>query len=101
MRDALRQGFATATDLADYLTRKGLPSVMRTQRSAWQCATPRNRAFNLAALSLADLQGFSPLVADDVFTVLTVENGSLTARNHVGGTAPEQVLAAIARARRT
>ena len=100
MRDALRQGFATATDLADYLTRKGLP--FRDAHAAVGLAVrhAEEQGVDLAALSLADLQGFSPLVADDVFTVLTVD-GSLTARNHVGGTAPEQVLAAIARARRT
>ena len=53
---------------------------------------------DLPQLSLAELQGFSPLIADDVFAVLTVE-GSLASRNHIGGTAPEQVRAAIARAR--
>ncbi|SBT07971.1 argininosuccinate lyase (Arginosuccinase) (ASAL) [Candidatus Accumulibacter aalborgensis] len=99
MRDALRQGFATATDLADYLTRKGLP--FRDAHAAVGLAVrhAEEQGVDLAALSLADLQGFSPLVADDVFAVLTVD-GSLAARNHVGGTAPEQVLAAIARARR-
>ena len=53
---------------------------------------------DLADLSLAELQAFSPLIADDVFAVLTLE-GSLAARNHLGGTAPEQVRAAIMRAR--
>ncbi len=99
MRDALRQGFATATDLADYLTRKGLP--FRDAHEAVGLAVRRAEELgvDLPQLSLAELQGFSPLVADDVFSVLTVE-GSLASRNHVGGTAPEQVRAAIGRARR-
>jgi argininosuccinate lyase len=98
MRDALRQGYATATDLADYLTRKGLPfrdaheAVGRAVRRAEELAV------DLPQLSLAELQGFSPLIGEDIFAVLTVE-GSLAARNHLGGTAPEQVHAAIARAR--
>ena len=98
MRDALRQGFATATDLADYLTRKGLP--FRDAHEAVGLAVRRAEALgvDLPQLPLAELQTFSPLVADDIFSVLTVE-GSLAARNHIGGTAPEQVRAAIGRAR--
>lgn len=98
MRDALRQGFATATDLADYLTRKGLP--FRDAHEAVGRAVRRAEALgvDLPQLSLAELQTFSPLIAEDVFAVLTVE-GSLAARNHLGGTAPEQVRAAIERAR--
>lgn len=99
MRAALDQGFATATDLADYLVKKGLPfrdaheAVARAVRAAEQ------KGCDVSDLSLAELQGFSPLVADDVFAVLTVE-GSLASRNHIGGTAPEQVRAAIARRRK-
>jgi argininosuccinate lyase len=98
MRAALRQGFATATDLADYLTRKGLP--FRDAHEAVGLAVRRAEELgvDLPQLPLAELQQFSPLVADDVFSVLTVE-GSLASRNHMGGTAPEQVRAAIARAR--
>jgi len=98
MRDALRQGFATATDLADYLTRKGLP--FRDAHEAVGLAVRRAEELgvDLPQLSLAELQTFSPLVADDIFAVLTVE-GSLAARKHIGGTAPEQVRAAIVRAR--
>ncbi|MFZ2852597.1 MAG: argininosuccinate lyase [Rhodocyclaceae bacterium] len=98
MRDALRQGFATATDLADYLTRKGLP--FRDAHEAVGLAVRRAEELgvDLPQLSLAELQKFSPLVADDIFAVLTVE-GSLASRNHIGGTAPEQVRAAIGRAR--
>ncbi|MDQ5904693.1 MAG: argininosuccinate lyase, partial [Pseudomonadota bacterium] len=98
MRNALTQGFATATDLADYLTKKGLP--FRDAHEAVGLAVKRAEELgvDLPQLSLADLQAFSPLVAEDVFAVLTVE-GSLAARDHIGGTAPNQVRAAIARAR--
>jgi argininosuccinate lyase len=98
MRNALTQGFATATDLADYLTKKGLP--FRDAHEAVGLAVKRAEELgvDLPQLSLADLQAFSPLVTDDVFAVLTVE-GSLAARDHIGGTAPNQVRAAIARAR--
>ena len=98
MRDALRQGFATATDLADYLTRKGLP--FRDAHEAVGLAVRRAEELgvDLPQLSLAELKTFSPLIDDDIFAVLTVE-GSLASRNHLGGTSPEQVRAAIARAR--
>jgi len=98
MRDALRQGFATATDLADYLTRKGLP--FRDAHEAVGLAVRRAEELgvDLPQLSLAELQTFSPLVSEDIFAVLTVE-GSLASRNHIGGTAPDQVRAAIVRAR--
>ena len=98
MRAALTQGFATATDLADYLTKKGLP--FRDAHEAVGLAVKRAEALgvDLPQLPLAELRTFSPLIDDDVFAVLTVE-GSLAARNHIGGTAPDQVRAAIARAR--
>ena len=98
MRNALTQGFATATDLADYLTKKGLP--FRDAHEAVGLAVKRaeEQGVDLPQLSLADLQVFSPLVTEDVFSVLTVE-GSLAARDHIGGTAPNQVRAAIQRAR--
>ncbi|MBK1680626.1 argininosuccinate lyase [Rhodocyclus tenuis] len=98
MRAALKQGFATATDLADYLTKKGLP--FRDAHEAVGLAVRRAEELgvDLPQLSLAELQTFSPLISEDVFAVLTVE-GSLAARDHIGGTAPAQVRAAIARAR--
>jgi len=99
MRDALRQGFATATDLADYLTRKGLPFRDAHETVGLAVRRAEKLGVDLAQLSLAELQQFSPLIGDDVFAVLTVE-GALAARDHPGGTAPKQVLAAIARARR-
>jgi argininosuccinate lyase len=93
------EGHATATDLADYLVRKGLPfrdaheAVARAVREAERMGT------DLAALPLAKLRGFSPHIGADVKRVLTPE-GSVAARNHIGGTAPAQVRAAAARARR-
>ena len=99
MRDALRQGFATATDLADYLSRKGLPFRDAHETVGLAVRRAEQLGLDLAQLSLAELQQFSPLIGEDVFAVLTVE-GALAARNHLGATAPKQVVAAIARARR-
>ena len=98
MRAALRQGFATATDLADYLTKKGL--AFRDAHETVGLAVKRAEALglDLPELPLAELQQFSALISEDVFAVLSIE-GSLAARNHQGGTAPEQVRAAIVHAR--
>jgi len=99
MRAALRDGHATATDLADYLVRKGVAfrdaheAVARAVRSAEQSGK------DLAEMSIAELRAFSPLIGEDVKAVLTPE-GSVASRKHIGGTAPEAVLAAIARARK-
>jgi argininosuccinate lyase len=98
MAAALKQGHATATDLADYLVKKGLPFRDAHEAVARAVRAAEAKHCDLAELPLAELQVFSPLIADDVFSVLTVA-GSLAARNHVGGTAPAQVRAAIARAR--
>ncbi|HEX9179112.1 MAG TPA: argininosuccinate lyase [Burkholderiales bacterium] len=98
MRRAAARGFSTATDLADYLVRKGLPFRDAHEAVARAVRTAEAKGCDLSALSLAELQQFSPLAGEDVFRVLTLE-GSLASRNHVGGTAPEQVRAAIARAR--
>ncbi|MDQ2695859.1 MAG: argininosuccinate lyase [Pseudomonadota bacterium] len=98
MRRAAQQGFATATDLADYLVGRGLAfrdaheAVGRAVRHG--IATGRD----LAEMDLAELQAFSPVIGPDVYRVLTLE-GSVAARNHLGGTAPGQVRAAAARAR--
>ncbi len=100
MRDALRQGYATATDLADYLARRGLPFRDAHAVVGLAVRHAEELGVDLSELTLADLRQFSALVDEDVFKALTVD-GSLAARNHIGGTAPEQVLAAIARARRT
>ncbi|WP_334187266.1 argininosuccinate lyase [Noviherbaspirillum sp.] len=96
MRDAALQGYATATDLADYLVKKGLPFRDAHEAVAHAVRACEQRGCDLADLSLDELKTFSALIEQDVFAVLTLE-GSVAARNHVGGTAPEQVRAAIAR----
>jgi len=97
MREAARRGFATATDLADYLVRKGLPFRDAHEVVGRAVAHGVATGCDLAEMELATLQGFCPDIGDDVFAVLTLE-GSVAARNHLGGTAPEQVVAAAARA---
>jgi argininosuccinate lyase len=99
MADALGQGFATATDLADYLVKKGLPFRDAHEAVAKAVRTAETKGCDLAKLSMAELQTFSPLIDAKVFDVLSVA-GSLAARDHVGGTAPSQVRAAIARVRK-
>ena len=98
MREAARRGFSTATDLADYLVRKGV--AFRDAHEIVGKAVKRGIELgkDLSQMSLAELQAFSPVITADVFAVLTLE-GSVAARNHLGGTAPTQVRAAIARAR--
>jgi argininosuccinate lyase len=98
MRQAAAEGFATATDLADYLVKKGLPFREAHEAVAQAVRYAAAQGTDLAQLPLDALRRFSPLVAQDVYDVLTLE-GSLAARNHLGGTAPAQVRAAIARAR--
>jgi argininosuccinate lyase len=98
MRAALRQGYATATDLADYLVKKGLPFRDAHEAVALAVRAAEEKGCDLPELGLEALRRFSPLVGEDALAVLTVE-GSLASRTHVGGTAPEQVRAAIAKAR--
>lgn len=98
MRAALRQGFATATDLADYLVKKGLPFRDAHEAVARAVRACETRGCDLAELPLDELRAFSPLIGDEVVEVLKIE-GSLAARNHTGGTAPAAVRQAIARAR--
>ncbi len=98
MRAAALQGYATATDLADYLVKKGLPFRDAHEAVAHAVRVCVDRGCDLADLPLADLQQFSKLIDADVFHVLTLE-GSVAARDHIGGTAPNQVRAAIAQAR--
>ncbi|HEY4541450.1 MAG TPA: argininosuccinate lyase [Noviherbaspirillum sp.] len=99
MRAAALQGFATATDLADYLVKKGLPFRDAHEAVAHAVRACEQRGCDLAELSLDELRSFSPLIDSDVSQVLTLE-GSVCARDHVGGTAPRQVQAAIARQRK-
>ena len=98
MRQAAAEGFSTATDLADYLVRKGLPFRDAHELVALAVREASDAGVDLAGLGLARLQALSPLVGDDVLDTLTLE-GSVGARNHIGGTAPEQVRAAIQRHR--
>jgi len=98
MRAAAAQGFSTATDLADYLVRKGLPFRDAHEVVGQAVALGVRGGRDLAQLTLDELKGFSPLIETDVFAVLTPE-GSVAARDHLGGTAPRQVRAAAARAR--
>ena len=98
MRAAALQGFATATDLADYLVRKGIPFRDAHEIVGKAVALGVQEARDLSELSLEELRKFSTDIAEDVFAVLTLE-GSVAARDHIGGTAPVQVRAAIARAR--
>ena len=98
MRAAALQGYATATDLADYLVKKGLPFRDAHEAVALAVRACDDAKCDLSEMSLEQLRTFSPLIDDDVFAVLTLE-GSVAARDHVGGTAPRQVRAAIARVR--
>ncbi|HKJ75910.1 MAG TPA: argininosuccinate lyase [Gammaproteobacteria bacterium] len=99
MREAARKGFATATDLADYLVRKGVAfrDAHEVVGRAVRAALDSGR--DLDALGLAELQSFSDAIGEDVYEVLTLE-GSVAARDHIGGTAPRQVRAACERARK-
>jgi argininosuccinate lyase len=98
MREAAREGFATATDLADYLVRKGVPFRDAHEAVARAVRHAEAQGADLAELPLPELQAFAPSIGADVFAVLTLE-GSVASRDHPGGTAPAQVRAAIAAAR--
>ena len=95
MLQATRRGFATATDLADYLVRKGVAfrDAHEIVGKAVRLGIETGR--DLAEMALAELQAFSPLIQDDVFAVLSLE-GSVAARDVLGGTAPERVREAAA-----
>ena len=98
MERAALKGYATATDLADYLVKKGLPFRDAHEAVAHAVKHAIGQGVDLSALPLATLQGFHASITDDVFEVLTLR-GSLNARNVLGGTAPDQVRAQIARHR--
>jgi len=98
MRAAALKGFATATDLADYLVRRGVPFRDAHEAVGKAVALGVAKGCDLAQLSLPELQSFSAVIGEDVYDVLTLE-GSVAARDHVGGTAPNLVRAAVARAR--
>ena len=98
MRKAAFSGFSTATDLADYLVRQGVAfrDAHEVVGKAVRLGVETER--DLSEMSLQELQGFSDRIEQDVFEVLTLE-GSVAARDHLGGTAPAQVRAAVQRAR--
>ncbi len=98
MYEAARRGFATATDLADYLVRKGV--AFRDAHEIVGKAVAYGVAENkdLSEMTLEELQGFGDVIEADVFDVLTLE-GSVAARDHLGGTAPNQVIQAVQRAK--
>ncbi len=96
MRAAVMQGFAMATDLADYLVKKGMPFRDSHEVVARAVRFADDKGVDLSELAFADLAQFSDLIAEDVFEHLTPE-GALNARDHIGGTAPAQVRAQIAR----
>lgn len=98
MRAAALKGYATATDLADYLVRKGIPFRDAHEVVGRSVAYAVEQGKDLAELSLTELQQFYAGIDDDVFSVLTLE-GSVNAREHIGGTAPKAVRAAVARQR--
>jgi argininosuccinate lyase len=106
MRAAALQGFATATDLADYLVKKGLPFRDAHEAVAHAVKACSNKGCDLSDLSLEDLRtacglgSNAHLIEQDAFEFLTLE-GSVNSRKHVGGTAPEQVKKAIATYRKT
>ncbi len=98
MYQAAKQGFSTATDLADYLVRKNLPFRDAHEVVGKAVAYGVAQSKDLSEMSLDELKQFSDSIEQDVFEVLTLE-GSVAARNHIGGTAPEQVRKAIQDAR--
>jgi argininosuccinate lyase len=94
MLEALSQGFATATDLADYLVRRGVAFRDAHEVSARAVRICVERGIELGQLPLADLQSLSSAVGSDISQALSIE-GSLASRRHIGGTAPERVRAEI------
>ncbi|MDX2463413.1 MAG: argininosuccinate lyase [Porticoccus sp.] len=98
MSEAARRGFSTATDLADYLVRKGIPFRDSHEIVGKSVAYGLAENKDLSEMTLTELQQFSDVIENDVFDVLTLK-GSVAARNHIGGTAPNQVRTAIQTAR--
>ena len=98
MYNAAKQGFATATDLADYLVRKGMAfrDAHEIVGQAVRLGIDTDR--DLSELTLSELQAFCSDIREDIFDILTLE-GSVAARKHIGATAPETVKIAIMTAR--
>jgi argininosuccinate lyase len=95
MTAAATQGFSTATDFADYLVRKGIAFRDAHEIVGRAVLYGVNNAKDLSDMTLQELQTFSSVIEEDIFQVLSLE-GSIAARNHPGGTAPQQVRSAIA-----
>ena len=98
MERAASKGYATATDLADYMVKKGLPFRDAHEAVAHAVKTAMSQGLDLSELALPVLQQFHPKIEQDVYEVLSLR-GSMNARNTLGGTAPAQVMAQIARHR--
>ena len=99
MRSAAMRGYSTATDLADYLTKKGVPFRDSHETVAKAVRTAEKKGCDLSEFTLSDLQKFSQLIEEDIFSILSLD-GSMKSRNHTGGTAPSQVRKAIKSARK-
>lgn len=97
MLEAAKRGFSTATDLADYLVRKGVAFRDAHEIVGQSVAYGIQQGKDLSEMQLAELRQFSDIIEQDIFDVLTLE-GSVAARDHIGGTAPAQVRAACSRA---
>ena len=98
MLEATMKGFSTATDLADYLVKKGLPFRDAHKIVGTAVAFAIEQRCDLSELTLTQLESYSDLIEPEVFDILTLE-GSINARDHQGGTAPAQVRSAVAAAR--
>ncbi len=98
MRQAAAEGFSTATDLADYLVRKGLPFRDAHEAVARAVRLAAESGRTLDALTPVEMQSISPLIGADAYDALTLE-GSVSSRDHFGGTAPARVKSAIEAAR--
>ncbi len=99
LRAAAREGYATATDLADYLVKRGLPFRDAHEAVGGAVAFAIEQGKDLSELSLDELRRFDARIDDDVFAVLTLD-GSVAARDHLGGTAPKQVRKQVKAARK-
>ncbi len=94
MLDSALKGYSTATDLADYLVKKGLPFRDAHEVVGKTVAFAISSGQDISELSLSDLQAFSKLIEEDIFDSISLE-GSLSARNHIGGTSKAQIIKAI------
>ncbi len=94
MRQATMRGYATATDLADYLTKKGVPFRDSHEVVARAVQYAEQKKCDLSELDLKELQEFSSQIEADIFAILTLD-GAMNSRAHIGGTASSQVKAAI------